>query len=234
MYLLAKKIYKIIHNKKGNIFTHTSNTHGFNDIKIYNKRLKTLRLTWCKQVCDLIEYIYPQKKVKINDIGCCYFQLHKEIKFRKLNYNYYGYDIDEKFIKLGLSQFPELSKKFKVANVEKIIPRKTNITVLSGILEHCENPFKILKNIFQSTEDLIILRTLCGVKSKIRLIQDRKLVKVPYFINQHSYYDIKNIFLKNNFYPSFIPDKATNNSKSYKIYKNRKIYSKMFIIIGRK
>jgi SAM-dependent methyltransferase len=232
MHSLVKRINKIKYNKDSNIKTFTSKTHGLKNIIFYNKRLKTLRLTWCKQICDLIENIYPQKKIKINDIGCCYFQLYKEIKLRKLNYNYYGYDIDEKFIKLGLSQFPELLKKFKVANVEKIIPRKTNITVLSATLQHCENPLKLLKNVFESTKDLIILRTWSGDKSKIQLINDRKLVKVPLFINQYSYGDIANIFIKNNFYPSFIQDKATNNSKSFKIYKNKKIYRKMLVILG--
>lgn len=237
MHLLVKKINKIISKKKGNIFTHTSNTAP-RDIKLYIKRLKTLRLTWCKQICDLIEYIYPQKKVEINDIGCNYFQLYKEIKLRKLNYNYYGYDIDEKFIKIGLSKFSELLKKFKVANVEKIIPRKTNITVLSGTLEHCEKPHLILKNIFESTKDLIILRTYCDVKSEVALMKedplDGKLFKVPLLINQFSYSDIVNIFIKNNFYPSFIPDKATNNSKSWKLFKNKKTYRKMVIILGKR
>ena len=79
---------------------------------------------------------------------------------------------------------------------------------------------------------MIILRTWSGDKSKIQLINDRKLVKVPLFINQYSYGDIANIFIKNNFYPSFIQDKATNNSKSFKIYKNKKIYRKMLVILG--
>jgi len=106
MHSLVKRINKIKYNKDSNIKTFTSKTHGLKDIIFYNKRLKTLRLTWCKQICDLIENIYPQKKIKINDIGCCYFQLYKEIKLRKLNYNYYG---SEKnfcfgiFQKLGLS-----------------------------------------------------------------------------------------------------------------------------------
>ena len=49
----------------------------------------------------------------INDLGCNYFQLYKEIKLKKLKYKYYGYDADKNFLELGLKKFLELKKKLE-------------------------------------------------------------------------------------------------------------------------
>ena len=97
-----------------------------NQIAVYEKRLNTVNLTWCNQVIDFIQ---NYKINSINDIGCNYFQFYKEIKRQNIEncYDYFGYDIDEHFIKLGLKYFPELDDRFQVSNVEEVMPRNGHV-----------------------------------------------------------------------------------------------------------
>ena len=133
---------------KKNSYSHNSNFYGEREFRVYKKRLAHTRLTWCKQILSIINGIRLNIN-SINDLGCGYFQLYKEIKLQKLKYKYYGYDADEKFLKLGLKKFPELKKKSWNVNVEDFKLKKTDCTVASAILEHCDKPQKIFKNIFQ-------------------------------------------------------------------------------------
>ena len=75
---------------------------------MYSYRAAKVRLEWCKQILSLIKKF----KIKsINDLGCNYFQLYKEIYYQKLRYSYFGYDIDKKFVSIGLKYFPSMKKK---------------------------------------------------------------------------------------------------------------------------
>jgi hypothetical protein len=79
--------------------TYTSKTHGSKQIKLYKYRSRKVRLEWCKAVLDIIKYFDVKK---INDLGCNYFQLFKEIQARKIKYDYFGYDLDKNFVQIGL------------------------------------------------------------------------------------------------------------------------------------
>ena len=124
--------------------THTSKHFNKKQFSLYTKRLNDVNLTWCNQVLDFIELNFSTNVNSIKDIGCNYFQFYKELKLRKLNFKYFGYDIDEKFIKLGLTKFPELKKRYKIGNCENIKLLKTDFSVVSAVLEHSENPIKLL------------------------------------------------------------------------------------------
>ena len=95
--------------------THTAKTHGLADILLYKKRLEKTRLTWPQQILDLVE---PYNIKKVNDLGCNYFQLYKEMKIRKLRYDYFGYDLEPQFVDIGLKTFVNLKKKHKICNIE--------------------------------------------------------------------------------------------------------------------
>ena len=64
------------------MYTHTLKTHGEKDLKLYKYRLNKVRLTWPKQILSLISHFNVKS---INDLGCNYFQLYKEIKVKKKN-----------------------------------------------------------------------------------------------------------------------------------------------------
>ncbi len=181
-------------------------------------RLNNVRLTWCQQVIELIKKLNI-KNPKINDLGCNYFQLYKEIKIQKFKCNYFGYDIDKNFIQLGLISFSELKNKYKIKNISKYRPRKAEISVVSDVLEIVEEPLNFLNNVIKTTSKIIILRTFIDNKIKINLVKNKKLNQ-PYFINQFSYNMILDLFLKKNFLPHFYCDLATENSRSNEIWPN--------------
>ncbi len=207
--------------------TYTSKTFK-NQIAFYEKRLNTVNLTWCNQVIDFIQN-YKIKSIK--DIGCNYFQFYKELKLRKIKTNYFGYDIDENFVKLGLTKFPELKKKYKIGNCENIKLLKTDFSTMSAVLETVVNPNKLLNNVISSTRKIICIRTYLGTKSHKTVAHNFKNQILPYNCNQFSFQDIDNKLKKNGFKSHFFLDKATNYSSQFKLVDNK--YKRfMYIVIG--
>jgi SAM-dependent methyltransferase len=205
--------------------THTSETVGSKQLDLYKHRSKKIRLIWCKAVCDIIDNFDIQK---INDLGCNYFQLFKEMYLRKSKYDYFGYDLDQKFINIGLDylaklksfnknkknekiQINNLSFNYKISNIEKDNFRNCDCTVLSSTLEHVDRTNIILKKVFKTTKKLIILRTFVDLKAQEAI--QIKSVKKPYNIRKFSFNFLKKIYLKNGFSLYFILDEATKFSK---------------------
>ena len=202
-----------------NYIGHTSKTFGNKQIEFYKTRLEKVRLTWCQQVLEIIKQLNLLKP-KINDLGCNYFQFYKEIKLNNYQCNYFGYDIDINFVNLGLTKFPELKKKHKIANIENTKLRKTDISIISDTLEVTEKPEKIIKNIILSTKKVVILRTFLSTEEKVQIVKNNKFLNVPYFLNCFSYNMIIDYFIKNNFFPQIYPDLATNLSQVNEIFPN--------------
>ncbi len=202
-----------------NYIGHTSKTFGNKQIEFYKTRLEKVRLTWCQQVLEIIKQLNLLKP-KINDLGCNYFQFYKEIKLNNYQCNYFGYDIDINFVNLGLTKFPELKKKHKIANIENTKLRKTDISIISDTLEVTEKPEKIIKNIILSTKKVVILRTFLSTEEKVQIAKNNKFLNVPYFLNCFSYNMIIDYFIKNNFFPQIYPDLATNLSQVNEIFPN--------------
>ena len=209
--------------------THTSKTMGKKHLDLYKKRLNTINLIWCNQVIDFIEN-FNIKSIK--DIGCNYFQFYKELKLRKFNINYFGYDIDEEFVKLGLTKFPELKKKYKIGNCENIKLLKTDFSVMSAVLEHVENPNKLLNNVISSTKKIVCIRTYLGIQSHKAIATNAEKNQIlPYNVNQFSFEMIEDKLKKYGFKSFFILDKATNNSTKAKLF-NKKHKRYMYSVFG--
>jgi hypothetical protein len=223
-----QKIQKEREKISKNYIGHTSETFGYKQLVFYKKRLDNVRLTWCQQVFEIIKKL-NYSNPKINDLGCNYFQFYKEIKINRYICNYFGYDIDKKFTDMGLTRFPELKKKYKVTKIENTNLRKSDISIISGTLEVTEKPEKIIKNIISSTKKVIILRTFLSSEEKVKLVQNKRILKVPYLINCFSYNMIIDYFIKNDFYPQIYPDLATNSSQTNEVFKDVK--RKFFIIV---
>ncbi len=213
---------------KKKTYTHTSLTRGKRELSLYKFRLNKVRLEWCKQVLEII------KKFKIkslNDLGCNYFQLYKEIKIQNLKYNYFGYDIDKKFVEIGLKKFPELKRKYKICNIERQNLRKVDCTVASAVLEHVDKPNKFLEKILNSTKKIIIIRSQFGAnnsKTKTKLGALK-----PVNFNQFSFSDFSSKIEKKNFSCFYFLDKATNYSLKFKrINKQTNSYRRIFIMVA--
>lgn len=226
--------------------THTSETVGSKQLDLYRHRCKKVRLTWCKSVCDILDNFDIKK---INDLGCNYFQLFKEMYLRKSKYDYFGYDLDWKFINIGLDYFAQLNifnknknknKKikinnlyfnYKVSNIEKDNLRNCDCTILSAVLEHVDRPRDILRKIFKTTKKIIILRTF--VDSKAEEAIQVKGVKKPYNIRKFSFNYLKKFFLKNGFFLYFVLDEATKFSKkNLYVNNNLKKQRNFYICLG--
>lgn len=217
------------------LITHNHNTIR-NQLDTYEDRAKSKYLKWCTQIINHIENIYRDDcKILLNDIGCNYFQLYKEIKKRNLQnkYDYYGYDLDQEFINIGLKYLPELRENYKIADVGVLIPRSSEITVLSAVLEHSNNYKHILENVIKSDPNYVYLRTFVGKKEINFLMDDINFVSEPYFVNQFSCDFFNEFFFKNNFEIEYIKDEATNNSTEYEVFKGTDIKRKMFIIFAK-
>ena len=209
-------------------YSHNSETRGISEIKLYQYRLKNIRLTWCKQVLKIIS----KYKIKtINDIGCNYFQLYKEIKLskKKYDYDYHGYDHDKKFLNIGLKKFPELMKKHTICNAEICKIRKTDCTVASAIIEHTDNPFLLIKKILKTTKKIVIIRSSFANQANTKLTTYNAKKKI--YQNTFSFNRIKKIFNKNKFSVSYILDEATNYStKGKKVSPKKKMF--FYIMLG--
>tara|TARA_B110000027_G_scaffold70740_1_gene75582 strand:- start:10 stop:777 length:768 start_codon:yes stop_codon:yes gene_type:complete len=223
-----QKIKKEKKNFPKKYMGHTSNTFGIKQLELYKERLENVRLTWCQQVFEIVKKL-NYSNPKINDLGCNYFQFYKEIKINKYLCNYFGYDIDKKFINLGLTKFPELKKKYKLANIENTNLRKSDISIIADTLEHTEKPEKILKNIISSTKKIIILRTFLSSEEKVQMVKNKKILNAPYLINCFSFNMINEYFIKNDFFPQVYPDLATNFSKINNVFPD--VQRRFFIVV---
>jgi hypothetical protein len=154
---------------------------------------------------------------------------------RKSKYDYFGYDLDQKFINIGLDYFAKLksfnknkknekiqinnlSFNYKVSNIEKNNFRNCDCTVLSAVLEHVDRPNIILRKVFKTTKKIIVLRTFADLKAQEAI--QIKGVKKPYNIRTFSFNYLKRIFLKNGFCLYFILDEATKFSKKTLLVNN--------------
>jgi SAM-dependent methyltransferase len=198
------------------MYTFNSKTRDSIDINLYKHRIEKVRLIWPQQILDLIKFY---KIKKINDLGSCYFQFYQELKKQKLNYDYFGYDIDKKFIDIGLKKFPNF-KKYKICNIENFKLRSCDFSIISATLEHVQNPFKVLKNIIKSTKKIIVIRSYFGAHHH-KLVQ-KIGVKMPVNHNQFSFKEIEDLLKKNKFKVNFILDKATNFSINSKLINGKK------------
>ena len=206
--------------------TYTSKTK-VSDFKLYNLRIKSVNLKWCNQVLRLIDK-FDEKNIL--DIGCCYFQLYKEIKKRKKKYQYFGIDIDKKFIKLGLKYFPELKRSYKICNFEKIkMNKKFDCSVISATLEHVDDPKKFMNNVFSCSKKIIILRTFFGSKEEFKLCENES----GNFVNnnQFSLKKMKLEFNKKGFKVKVIKDLATKKGKKL-FFKGGSLNRKFMVLVG--
>jgi len=210
--------------------THTSKTFPQN-IKLYEDRLKYVDLIWCKQVVYMLKEFCLLGQISVNDIGCNYGQLYKEIKRRglekKIDYN--GYDIDELFLNMAKKAFPECASKFVKLDAETERLDIRDITICSATFEHFDNPQNSLKKMLAATSKHIILRTFVGSES-INFVQDNKsIVAEPYNINQFNLFELCEIFFEQGFTFNCLKDEAT---ESIPKEITSGLYRTMYIIVG--
>jgi len=94
----------------------------------------------------------------INDFGCNASHFYRGIQVMNEVIDYCGYDISDTYLEIARKHFPRASLlNFDISG--KVAPRTTDIAVISATLEHISNHQSAIKNIFDTSRHLVIMRT---------------------------------------------------------------------------
>ena len=140
------------------------------------------------------------------------------------------YDIELIYLDAAKSIFPEISDCLEVLDITSGKPQKADISVMSATLEHLQSISPGLDNVLESTSELIILRTFMGEYSN-KAIGYKEGANTYYWINQYSFLEICEIFLKHGFSTKIVRDRYTDSIPQY--IRNG-IIRTQYIIIGKK
>ena len=179
-------------------------------LRLIRNRIENVHLVWVEQFLDLItDYVDVTRYLRINDIGCQAFQFYKGLCKRGLYSDYFGYDIEQQYLDLGLRQFPELKSRCGIADIQKELPRPCDVTIVSATLEHLFDYRSALNNIVKTTRSLCLIRTFLADETNMEIVYQVG-AKKPYHLNEFSRDEIVDIFEKAGFAVEFAVDRYTN------------------------
>ena len=132
------------------------------------KRLNEPALIWVSQFTDIINSkikSFDKPELKINDIGCNVGHFYRNINSKV---DYTGFDISKTYLDIAHSHFPEANFVLEDVGSSKFDKNKYNcdVSIISATLEHIEEYEVFLENIFQCTNDLVLIRTFIGNESR--------------------------------------------------------------------
>ena len=147
------------------------NTQNKDYLDLSIKRLNEPALIWVSQFTDIINSkmkSFDKPVLKINDIGCNVGHFYRNLKEIESKVNYTGFDISKTYLDIAHNHFPEANFILEDVGSSKFDKTKYNcdISIISATLEHIENYEVFLENIFQSTNDLVLIRTFIGNESR--------------------------------------------------------------------
>jgi 2-polyprenyl-3-methyl-5-hydroxy-6-metoxy-1,4-benzoquinol methylase len=188
-------------------------TQNSDYLDVSEKRLTEPPLMWVNQFTEIINSKFgTSQKIKVNDIGCNVGHFARNINELKSKVDYRGIDISDVYLNIARQKFPELrfeNQDFssKELNREKF---KCDISIISATLEHIQNYKHFLKNIFSSTQKLILIRTFIGDESRKEYCQKENALK-PYLIRQFKEEQLVNQVFNKDWAVEFHEDKATES-----------------------
>ena len=188
-------------------------TQNSDYLDVSEKRLTEPPLMWVNQFTEIINSKFgTSQKIKVNDIGCNVGHFARNINELKSKVDYRGIDISDVYLNIARQKFPELrfeNQDFssKELNREKF---KCDISIISATLEHIQNYKHFLKNIFSSTQKLILIRTFIGDESRKEYCQKENALK-PYLIRQFKKEQLVNQVFNKDWAVEFHEDKATES-----------------------
>ena len=146
------------------------NTQNKDYLDLSIKRLNEPALIWVSQFTDIINSkmkSFDKLALKINDIGCNVGHFYRNINKIESKVNYTGFDISKTYLDIAQNHFPEANFILEDVGSRKFDKNKYNcdISVISATLEHIENYEVFLENVFQSTNELVLIRTFIGNES---------------------------------------------------------------------
>ena len=177
------------------------------------KRLNEPALIWVSQFTDIINSklkSIKKSELKINDIGCNVGHFYRNINQINSEVDYTGFDISKTYLDIAHNHFPEGNFILEDIGSSKFDKNKYNcdVSIISATLEHIEDYEVFLENIFQSTNDLVLIRTFIGNESR----KDYCLkpgANQSYLIRQFKLADLKDKSFNSSWNCDELEDKAT-------------------------
>ncbi len=153
----------------------TSDWHALtqNDeyLKLSSQRLSEPPLIWVNQFTQIINDFIGENKGKyvINDIGCNVGHFARNLELINADIAYRGVDISKTYLEIAKHYFPKLDfyiEDFaqKELNISQFY---CDISVVSATLEHIDDYEQFLSNIFETTSQMVLIRTFIGETSEM-------------------------------------------------------------------
>lgn len=133
-------------------------------LTLLRERLKSPLLTWVVQFVEIINNwieVSPHSKLAINDYGCNVGHFYRGVEGVNALVDYNGFDISETYLKIARENFSD-AQFFCLDISGGCRPRVADVSIISATLEHIFDYNAALKNIFDSTKHLVVLRTFVG------------------------------------------------------------------------
>lgn len=209
-------------------WNHTQNEDYVKQLK---KRIEDVDFVWVSQFIDLLEDKFKHA-ILIKDIGCQAFQFYKEIKKRNLNFQYFGYELDKRYVDIGLNYFPELKDFVEVCDFStKEDVKHTDITICSATIEHVDNWASFLMKMLSTTTSTLLLRTFFGEVTRRDLCHHLGADE-GYPIWQFSFSEFLSLIRDAGFYPEIIKDRYTDSLPKYLNVQPHGIVRTQYVIVA--
>ena len=140
-------------------------------LKLSSQRLSEPPLIWVNQFTQIINDFIGENKDKyvINDIGCNVGHFARNVELINADIAYRGIDISKTYLEIAKHHFPKLDffiEDFaqKELNISQF---NCDISVVSATLEHIDDYEQFLSNIFETTRQIVLIRTFIGETSEM-------------------------------------------------------------------
>jgi len=176
-------------------------------------RLDDEVLKWCIQFASLINNEdFNKENLKLNDIGCNVGHFCRILGDLRHKFLYEGYDISETYLSIAKEKFPNLI--FTEHDIVDGPPRECDLSVVSATLEHIQTWEDAIKNIFESTTQVILLRSFFGEIFREDQCKKEGAVEA-YPILQLKFSDVAEVGREYGFATTFLRDSATDSIPKY-------------------
>jgi 2-polyprenyl-3-methyl-5-hydroxy-6-metoxy-1,4-benzoquinol methylase len=140
-------------------------------LKLSSQRLSEPPLIWVNQFTQIINDFIGENvdKYVINDIGCNVGHFARNVELINADIAYRGIDISKTYLEIAKHHFPKLDffiEDFaqKELNISQF---NCDISVVSATLEHIDDYEQFLSNIFETTSQMVLIRTFIGETSEM-------------------------------------------------------------------
>ena len=181
-------------------------------LTLSSQRLSEPTLIWVNQFTQIINNFIGENKGKyvINDIGCNVGHFARNMELINSDIEYRGIDISKTYLEIAKHHFPKLNffiEDFAQKELN-IFQFKCDISVVSATLEHIYDYEQFLINIFETTGQLVLIRTFIGETSEMDYCL-KEGAKQSYLIRQFVLSDLVNREFNQDWLFKEIIDEAT-------------------------